>query len=194
MPKDREQQTPVDPDDRERLERNRGQGTAGTGQDLLPGEPGGPGPQQLELTSPAFEEGDRIPERFAHDTGNTTPPLEWSGVPDETAELVLLCEDPDAPRGTFVHWVVTGIHPSATGIPEGTGTPAGAVAGANGFGEVGWGGPAPPPGDGPHRYVFTLVAVGKPLGLPPGATAADVHNALDGHELARGQLIGTFER
>lgn len=193
MPKDRDQQTPLDAEDREQLERRRGPGTAGTGHDLLPGEAGGP-VHRMEVTSAAFEPGDRIPERYGHDADNISPPLEWSEVPESAAELALLCEDPDAPQGTFVHWVLSGIPPSVTGIAEGVGTPGQAVPGVNDFGELGWGGPAPPPGDGPHRYVFTLFAASEPLELKPGATARDLRDALAGNELARGELVATAER
>jgi Raf kinase inhibitor-like YbhB/YbcL family protein len=192
MPKDREQQTPVDLDDRARLEAHRGQGTAGTGRDLLPGEAGGP-PRRIELTSAAFEDGDRIPDRFGRDGDDVSPPLEWAGVPDGTVELALLCEDPDAPGGAFTHWVLTGIEPSVTEVAEGT-APAGAIEGVNGFGDVGWGGPGPPPGDSPHRYIFTLFALSEPLGLPPGSTSDDVRTAVAERQLAEGRLVGVFER
>ena len=192
MPKDRDQQTPLDPQDRDRLERTRGQGTAGTGEDFLPGEVGGP-PVRLELTSIAFDDGDALPRRFAHDDENLSPPLEWSTAPDGTAELAILCEDLDAPRRRFTHWVLSGIDPSATGIDEGE-LPIGAVVGSNNFGETGWGGPQPPAGDGPHRYLFTVFASSAPLELVSGASADDLREALEDNELARGELIGTAER
>ena len=192
VPKDREQQTPFDPEDRDRLERTRGQGTSGTGEDLLPGEAGGP-PKRLELRSDAFDDGETLPDRFAHDRDNVSPPLDWSPPPEGTAELALLCEDLDAPSGVFTHWVLAGIDPSATGVAEGE-LPIGAVEGVNGFGEIGWGGPQPPPGDGPHRYVFTVVASSTPLDLPTGADDGVLRDALEGHELARGELIAIAER
>lgn len=185
--------TPADLDDRARLEGHRGQGTAGTGRDVLPGERGGPAPGRIELRSPAFDDGTRLPRRFAHDAGNVSPPLEWFDVPDGAAELALLCEDPDAPSGTFTHWVLTGLDPRATHLDEGAVPPA-AVAGRNDFGEVGWSGPEPPVGHGAHRYVFTLVAASEPLGLDEGADADAVRSAAAGHELARGELVGTYER
>jgi Raf kinase inhibitor-like YbhB/YbcL family protein len=192
VPKDRDQQTPMDPEDRHRLEQSRGQGTAGTGEDLLPGEAGGP-PIRLEVTSVAFEDGEALPPRLAHDGDNVSPPIEWSAAPDGTAELAVLCEDLDAPGGRFTHWVLSGIDPSATGIDEGE-LPTGAVAGVNGFGEPGWGGPQPPAGDGPHRYLFTVFASSTPLGMASGAGADDLRDALEDKELARGELIGTAER
>jgi Raf kinase inhibitor-like YbhB/YbcL family protein len=192
VPKDRNQQTPVDPEDRARLSEHRGQGTAGSGADLLPGEPGGP-LERIQLTSPAFDDGDFMPSRCAHDEENLSPPLEWSDVPPGTAELALLCEDTDAPSGVFTHWVLAAVDPTITVINEGE-QPPGAVPGVNDFGELGWGGPAPPPGDGPHRYVFTLFAASRPLDVAPGASADDLLEALDGVELAQGSLLGLYER
>lgn len=192
MPKDRDQMTPADPDDEAVLERSRGQGTAGTGEDVLPGERGGPPPGRLELRSPAFEDGEPLPRRFAHDADNVSPPLEWFDVPDGAQELALLCEDPDAPSGTFTHWVVAGLDPRSTHLEEGAPPPA--VAGRNDLGEIGWMGPEPPVGDGPHRYVFTLFASAAPLGLDDRADAASLRAALAGQELARGELAGTYER
>jgi Raf kinase inhibitor-like YbhB/YbcL family protein len=192
VPKHRDQQTPLDPEDRDRLERTRGQGTAGTGEDLLPGEAGGP-PVRLEVTSLAFEDGEALPRRCAHDDENVSPPLEWSAAPDGTVELAVVCEDLDAPTGRFTHWVLSGIDPSATGVEEGE-VPTGAVVGANGFGEIGWGGPQPPAGDGPHRYLFTVFASSAPLELATGAGADDLRDALEDNELARGELIGMAER
>jgi Raf kinase inhibitor-like YbhB/YbcL family protein len=192
MPKDRDQLTPIDPEDRERLAQHRGQGTAGSGADLLPGEAGGP-LERLELTSAAFDDGDTLPSRFAHDAENLSPPLEWTDVPPGTEELALLCQDPDAPSGLFTHWVLAGIDPTITAIEEGE-TPAGATAGVNDFGEMGWGGPEPPRGHGPHRYVFTLFASSAPLDVAPGATADDLLEALQGNELAQGTLLGRYER
>jgi Raf kinase inhibitor-like YbhB/YbcL family protein len=193
MPKDRDQMTPADPDDRALLERTRGQGTAGTGEDVLPSERGGPVPSRLELRSPAFDDGAPLPRRFAHDADNVSPPLEWFDVPDGTAELALVCEDPDAPSGTFTHWVVAGLDPGSTQLDEGS-VPATAVDGLNDFGELGWSGPEPPVGHGPHRYVFTLVASSERLDLDEGADAATVRTAAAGKELAIGELVGTYER
>lgn len=147
----------------------------------------------IELRSPAFSDHAPIPARFSRDGENTSPTLEWSGVPDTAAELVLLCEDPDAPGGTFVHWVLTGLDPSLTGLAEGE-VPAGAVEGANDYGGTGYGGPQPPVGDPAHRYFFRLHAVAEPLGVEPGASADDVRRAMEGKELARGTLVGTYQR
>ena len=146
----------------------------------------------IELHSPAFNDHAPIPPRFAKDGENTSPPLEWSGVPP-AAELVMLCEDPDAPGRTFVHWVLAGLEPSRTGLAEGE-VPQGAVEGSNDYGETGYGGPQPPVGDRAHRYFFSLHAVAEPLGISPGASAADVRQAMDGKEVGRAVLVGTYQR
>jgi Raf kinase inhibitor-like YbhB/YbcL family protein len=192
MPKDRDQQTPDDAQDRNRLRSVRGQGTGGSGADILPGEADGRR-DQMELISETFDDGEMLPDRCAHHRDNVSPALSWSLVPHEAQELILLCQDPDAPSGTFTHWVLTGIDPSVTDMDEGA-VPAGAMPGANDFGEVGWGGPQPPEGDPAHRYVFTLLASAIPLDIGPGATADEVLDQLDGNLLARGELVGLYQR
>jgi Raf kinase inhibitor-like YbhB/YbcL family protein len=147
----------------------------------------------IELRSPSFGDHQPIPARHAKDQGNLSPALEWSGVPQDAAELAVLCEDPDAPRGTFAHWVLAGLEPTATGLAEGE-RPGGAVEGRNDFGEEGYGGPLPPVGDGPHRYFFRVFAASAPLGLTSGASAQDLRQALEGKELASGTLVGTYQR
>ncbi len=147
----------------------------------------------IELRSPAFSDHDLIPGRHAHDGGNVSPALQWSGVPDGTAELVLLCEDPDAPGGTFLHWLVTGIDPASTGVREGQ-TPPGGREWPNGFGEKGWGGPQPPVGDDPHRYFFRLYALAEPIRLPPAPDTSDVHRAVDHAASASGMTVGRYQR
>jgi Raf kinase inhibitor-like YbhB/YbcL family protein len=148
---------------------------------------------EIELRSTAFNDHTPLPGRFSYDGGNVSPPLQWSGIPDGTEELVLLCEDPDAPRGTFTHWVVTNISPTTTGVAEGA-LPEGGRLGRNGFGQQGWGGPRPPVGDQPHRYFFRLYAADTSLALGESATAEQVHAALEGHTIARGTLVGLFGR
>ncbi len=147
----------------------------------------------IELRSPGFNDHAPIPARFAKDGDNLSPPLEWNGVPDSAAELALLCEDPDAPGGTFVHWVLSGLDPSVTGLSEGE-LPSGAIEGANDYGGTGYGGPQPPVGDPAHRYFFRLYAVGEPLGVSAGATAEELRRAMEGKELARGTLVGIYQR
>jgi Raf kinase inhibitor-like YbhB/YbcL family protein len=147
----------------------------------------------IDLESAAFNDHDLIPRRYAKGGEDVSPPLTWSGVPDGTNELVLLCEDPDAPSGTFVHWLVTGIDPHSEGVETGA-TPAGGTPRTNGFGKRGWGGPHPPAGDSAHRYFFRLYALPKPLSLRRHATADDVHAAVDRAQLASGTLVGLYAR
>ncbi|TDC48872.1 YbhB/YbcL family Raf kinase inhibitor-like protein [Jiangella ureilytica] len=147
----------------------------------------------IELRSPDFEDQAFIAARHAHDGENVSPSLEWVGVPPEATELLLLCEDPDAPRGHFLHWLVTGIDPHSAGVPE-HGRPTGGREWRNGFGEEGWGGPAPPPGERPHRYVFRLYALARAPELPADPSVDDVYRAADGAMLARGTLVGLYQR
>ena len=142
-------------------------------------------PAVLRLSSPDFGDSEPIPERSSKDGGNAIPVLEWNAPPEGTAELVILCDDPDTPVGTWVHWVAAGIDPQNRRI-EGEGR--------NDVNESGYGGPQPPPGDGEHRYFFSLYALREPSGLTAGCTADDLRRAVVGKELARGVLIGTFER
>jgi Raf kinase inhibitor-like YbhB/YbcL family protein len=138
----------------------------------------------IELRSPSFGDHQPIPARHAKDHDNLSPALEWSGVPEAAVELAVLCQDPDAPSG---------LQPAATGLAEGE-HPAAAVEGRNDFGEEGYGGPLPPYGDGPHRYVFGVYAAAAPLGLTGAPSAEELRRALDGKELASGTLVGTYQR
>lgn len=147
----------------------------------------------IELTSVSFEDGGTIPEKHTRLGGNVSPPLAWSGVPPDAAELVLTLQDPDAPSGTFTHWILAGIDPDLDGLDEGE-VPDDAVEGSNDFGEDGYDGPQPPVGDPPHRYVFTLVALGEESGLGPGAGSDDVDEAVESFGLDRGRLTGRFGR
>lgn len=151
-----------------------------------------PGPG-VRLRTSAFAEDDLMPQRLSRQGGNASPPLEWSGVPQGTAELVLLCEDPDAGSEPFVHWLVTGIDPKSAGVAEGA-TPPGGHEWPNGFGEVGYGGPQPPKGDEPHRYFFQLWAVREPIRLPERPAASDVHEAVEKSALAHAVTYGLFGR
>ena len=147
----------------------------------------------IMLRSTAFNDHDLLPDRFAREGGNVSPPLEWAGVPESTSELVLLVEDPDAGRTPFLHWLVTGITPQAGGVSEGT-VPDGGREWPNGFGATGWAGPHPPRHEDPHRYFFRLYALQQPLDLPDAPQAPDVHRALSDRELASGTMIGTYYR
>nr|WP_245900882.1 YbhB/YbcL family Raf kinase inhibitor-like protein [Prauserella shujinwangii] len=170
------------------------QGTRGTSRgDPSIDQPPRPVAAELELRSAAFSDHTIVPDRYSRVGDDISPPLEWTRVPDGTEELALVVEDPDAPGGTFTHWVVTNIPPDARGAGEGE-LPPGGVPGRNDFGELGWGGPQPPVGDDAHRYFFRLYAVDRPLGLGEGATAEDVRAAAKDHTLARGNLVGLFAR
>ena len=154
----------------------------------------------LSLTSPAFKDGSAIPTQFTCDGQDRSPALSWSGAPDGTASFTLIVEDPDAPSGTFIHWVLYDIPAHVQSLPEGVAkgptlaSLGGAKQGQTGFkGTPGYGGPCPPKGPA-HHYHFRLFAVDKPLGLAPGASRDDVVQAMRGHELARGELVGLYAR
>ncbi|NUO60361.1 MAG: YbhB/YbcL family Raf kinase inhibitor-like protein [Hamadaea sp.] len=143
----------------------------------------------IQLMSPAFQDEEQLPNRFSRRGGNLSPPLEWTGVPQDTEELLLLCEDADADE--FVHLLVTGIPPSVSHVAEGQLPPGGRVW-SNGFGDTGWSGPQPPGGDSPHRYVFRLYALSEPPNLPQAPSGGDVRRAVEGHEIAAQTLTGLY--
>jgi Raf kinase inhibitor-like YbhB/YbcL family protein len=145
----------------------------------------------LQLTSRAFNEGQPIPTRYSCEGENASPPLTWESLPDGTRSVALIVHDPNAPIGDFVHWVGWNIDPEAGGLDEGAHAP---VEGANGFGEDGYGGPCPPPGDGAHRYFFELFALDTELDLEPGASRDQLEDAIEGHVLGGAELVGTYER
>jgi Raf kinase inhibitor-like YbhB/YbcL family protein len=144
---------------------------------------------ELTVTSPAFEDGAPIPERYGKAFENVNPPLRVAGVSEGTASLALVVDDPDAPGGTFDHWLAWNLPPGTTEIPEGWDPPADVVQGTNDFGNVGYDGPRPPE---EHTYRFRVVALDTTLGLVQGADGDDLTAAMDGHVLARGTLRGTF--
>ena len=147
---------------------------------------------EFALRSPAFQHGKPIPRRHTCEGDDISPALEWTAPPTNARSLALVVEDPDAPGGTFTHWLAWGIEPAAHGLAEGARPP---VQGRNDFRQRGWRGPCPPPRHGRHRYVFRLVALDTTLtDLAPGAGAQDVDEAVRGHVLAAAELIGTFER
>lgn len=151
------------------------------------------------LTAAAFEPGGPIPPRFGCDGEDVSPALRWTGTPEGTVELALVLEDPDAPGGTFTHWLVYGLGSGATSLPEAVpreeevGGPTPLRQGENDFGETGFGGPCPPEGE-EHRYVFRLLALDAELALEPGADAGAFRAAAEGHVLAEARLSGTYER
>ena len=144
----------------------------------------------FELTSTAFENGQAIPRRYSCDGDDFSPPLMWSGVPDGAGSLVLVVDDPDAPGGTFTHWLGWRIDPGMGGIAEGESAPS---EGENDFGTTGYRGPCPPPGHGPHRYSFRLYGLAEEPSLRAGAGKSEVERAVE-DALAVAELVGTYER
>lgn len=166
-------------------------------------DPGPEGSAEMTITivSPAFDDGGPIPPRHTGDGEDVSPALAWSGISPETQELALVVDDPDAPRSEpWVHWLVYAIPTDVTGLAEGAGSrgggalPPGAQQGMNDFGAIGYGGPAPPRGHGVHRYRFTLYALDVRLEAPDGLDKPALLAAMEGHILAQGELMGTYER
>jgi hypothetical protein len=150
----------------------------------------------LTLSSPAFREDGKIPDRYAREESNLSPPLEWSGAPEGTRSFALLVEDPDAPRGMFRHWAVHDIPPDCRRLDEGAGRPdSGLRQGANDFGNANYDGPQPPEGDGPHHYHIRLAALDTDhLDVGPRQRAEAVWDAAQGHILEETELVGIYER
>jgi len=151
----------------------------------------------LELSCSAFNEGGTVPKQYSCSGEDISPPLNWSGVPIKTKSLALVMDDPDAPAGTWVHWVLYNIPAEVTSLPAGipkiATVPNIGTQGNNDFRRIGYGGPCPPPGK-PHRYFFKLYALDTTLNLNPGTTKVAVERALQGHILAQGQLMGKYGR
>jgi len=151
----------------------------------------------VSLSSTAFKEGDKIPVKYTCDGQDISPPLAWGEPPQRTQAFALIVDDPDAPSGVFTHWVLFNIPASTRQLGEDV--PAqeriqnGALQGKNDFGRIGYGGPCPPRGP-VHRYRFTLYALDRLLDLKPGAFKTQVLDAMKGHILAQGQLVGTYQR
>jgi Raf kinase inhibitor-like YbhB/YbcL family protein len=152
---------------------------------------------QIALHSPAFADGAAIPARFTCEGDNVSPPLDWDAPPDGTKSLALVVDDPDAPdpaapKRTWVHWVVYDLPPSARELRAGGALPAGAQRGKSDFGEGRWRGPCPPIGR--HRYFFKLYALDTELGTRGSLTKAELEQAIEGHVLARAELVGTYQK
>ena len=152
----------------------------------------------LTLSSPVFMNGGYIPERYSGLGKDVSPPLSWANVPPDTKSLALICDDPDAPGRTWVHWVVYALSPTLKGLPEGISrTPTlvnGAKQGTTDFGRIGYGGPYPPVGK-PHRYYFKLYALDIAMTqVGPGLTKAALLERIQGHVLASTELLGLFKR
>ena len=151
----------------------------------------------LTVISSAFAAGGAIPAKYTCEGANVSPPLSWTGAPAGTRSFALICDDPDAPAGTWVHWVLYNLPSDVNSLSEKMETastlPNGAMQGANSFGKAGYGGPCPPPGK-PHRYFFKVYALDAVNFLNPGASKDTVVGAMEHHILAEGQLIGTYQR
>jgi Raf kinase inhibitor-like YbhB/YbcL family protein len=151
----------------------------------------------FRLTSPAFDHDDPLPARFTADKEGVSPPLEWEGVPPETKELVLICDDPDAEAGVVTHWLVYGMLPDCTALPEGIPDDAiveddelSLVQGLNEFDEVGYTGPSMDDDSGPHRVFFRLFALDVELDLRPGIVRSELRKAAKDHIIAQAELVG----
>ena len=156
-----------------------------------------PGKHLMQLTSSAFKTSSAIQKQFTCEGKNVSPPLTWTGTPAKVKSFALIADDPDAPSGTWVHWVVYDLPATTTELPEDTPKSqlisGNAKQGITDFKQVGYGGPCPPPGK-PHRYFFKLYALDEMLNLKPGATKKDIEKAMTGHILATAELVGTYER
>ncbi len=150
----------------------------------------------IKVTSASFEEGGMIPSKYTCDGEDISPSLSWSGVPEGTKSIALVSDDPDAPMGTWVHWVAFNLPPEtgelAEGIPHGETLEIGGKQGKTDFGKVGYGGPCPP--SGTHRYYFKIYALDTMIDLDAGITKAELLEAMEGHILAQGQLMGRYKR
>lgn len=158
-------------------------------------------PRRIEIHSDAFSDDGTIPVRFSGEGENVSPPLSWSGVPAETKELVLICEDPDAPMAKpYLHWIMSGIEPQVSYLPEGLSKERepselhGAVQGDNGSRQAGYTGPIPPKGHGTHHYHFELFALDHPLDAKDAPDRDALMKSMCGHVLAYGEVVGTYER
>jgi Raf kinase inhibitor-like YbhB/YbcL family protein len=154
------------------------------------------GKKTMEIKSSAFKEGGAIPSKYTCDNLDISPPLEWSQAPDGTKTFALICDDPDAPMGTWVHWVLFNIPGNVTELPENIpGVEVldnGARHGITDFGKTGYGGPCPPRGT--HRYYFRIYALDKELDQSHAMTRKELLKAIEGHILAEGELMGRYQR
>ncbi len=151
----------------------------------------------LTIRTSAWKNGERIPTKHTADGPDVSPPFEFAGIPAGTKAFALICDDPDAPVGTWVHWVLYDIPGTAKGLPEGVATdaelPDGSRHGTNSWNKYGYGGPSPPPGK-PHRYFFRLYALREPLGAKPGLSAAQAESLAKSKAIASAEYLGTYGR
>ena len=152
---------------------------------------------QFVISTSAFAEGEPVPVKHTCDGQDVSPALKWTAPPESTKSLALICDDPDAPGGTWVHWVVYDLPPDTRSLPEGVPNAGeldnGARQGRNDFPRIGYDGPCPPPGP-THRYFFKLYALDTKLGLKSGATKVDVEKVIKGHILGEARLVGLYKR
>jgi Raf kinase inhibitor-like YbhB/YbcL family protein len=150
----------------------------------------------MRLFSSAFRDGDLIPTKYTCDGENVSPPLEWESVPGSATSLALIMDDPDAPFGLFVHWLLFDLPATESGLAEGIGIvgpmAGGGTQGTNGFGKISYGGPCPP--GGAHRYYFHFYALDIKIGLPAGVGRADLDSEIHGHIIAEAHLMGRYAR
>ena len=151
---------------------------------------------EIKITSPAFEEGGMIPEKYTCDGIDVSPPLTWASIPEGAKTIALICDDPDAPMGTWVHWVLfnlpANINELSENVPTDEELESGAKQGRNDFRKIGYGGPCPP--GGTHRYYFKLYALDTELDIKSGAVKEQLLKAMEGHILGKGQLMGRYKR
>ena len=145
----------------------------------------------MNISSQAFGHKEKIPQKYTCDGANGSPPLMFSGTPSGAQSMVLIVDDPDAPSGTFTHWILYNIPSTTTSIPEG-GVPQGALQGVNDFGHTRYGGPCPPSGE--HRYIFHLYAIDKILEIGVGSSREHLSAAMHGHIIDRAELVGLYSR
>ena len=151
---------------------------------------------EISLKSTSFKDGEMIPTRYTCDGEDISPELAWESIPEGCQTLAIICDDPDAPMGTWVHWIIYNIPADLTGLEEGIPPddtlPSGAKQGNNGWNRIGYGGSCPP--GGTHRYFFKIYALDTELDFESGATKSQLINAMEGHILAQGQLMGRYSR
>lgn len=152
---------------------------------------GGTKTDEFKISSSAFEKGGEIPPKYTCDGANVNPPLKIENVPLETKSLALIFDDIDAPRGSYVHWILWNIHPNTKEIKENS-IPEGAVKGVNGFKKQNYGGPCPP--RRAHKYVFKIYALDIFLNLDPRSTKTDLEKTMEGHVIAQAQWTGVYKR
>jgi len=151
----------------------------------------------FSISSSSFSQGGEIPRKFTCDGADVSPELSWTGAPAGTQSFALIADDPDAPVGTWTHWVLYDLPSQTAALPEGVSkvdeVPSGGRQGRNDFRKIGYGGPCPPPGR-PHRYFFKLYALDRMLNLKPGSSKQEVEQAMQNHILGKAELMGKYQR